>query len=417
MSTFGFTFLSRKALGQAEQMMFGGAAGVRDEVGFLIVHQRYADQFFPGTSVLHTRLRYALLIPWLYQSLRTKRPVPKDFGQAFSDLEHELTGRLKYVEGVGGEKDGVIGGEVFPRTISQPPAYVYWTALTKWGLIGARPDGRPWSRSDMAKLLAASSKRAHHDDDGKPLETVTWPIAGLIDAPKGWDTWGDWNDRYSKDDQGKLALDLLPQEQIYLATKLRAVRSPTDPSEPSLLSKLVGKSLGEADHCWDNEILALAGKEAAMLKRAGQAAALSAIGRAIYAAQVETLKETRDKRPQPNLHRAALNDAIEQWGKQAARLDMDLFLAEIGHLPPAVEGVLKETSTWIRTNGKDPMQLLEVYARAEVSRKDNRARLASNQFGVDRRMEWQGEHHGRAEPLHYRWGNVKRLLRDLEDVA
>jgi hypothetical protein len=44
--------LSRKA--QAEQMMFGGAAGVRDEVGFLIVHQRYADHFFPGTSVLHT---------------------------------------------------------------------------------------------------------------------------------------------------------------------------------------------------------------------------------------------------------------------------------------------------------------------------------------------------------------------------
>lgn len=154
-----------------------------------------------------------------------------------------------------------------------------------------------------------------------------------------------------------------------------------------------------------------------MLKRAGQAAALSAIGRAIYAAQVETLKETRDKRPQPNLHRAALKDAVEQWGGLAARLDMDLFLAEIGHLPPAVEGVLQETSAWVRANSKDPMPLLDVYAQAEVSRKDDRARLASNQFGVDRRMEWQGERHGRAEPLHYRWGNVKRLLRDLEAVA
>lgn len=59
MSSFGFTFLSRKALGQAEQMMFGGKAGVRAEVGFLIVHQRYDDHFFPGTSVLYTRLRYA----------------------------------------------------------------------------------------------------------------------------------------------------------------------------------------------------------------------------------------------------------------------------------------------------------------------------------------------------------------------
>jgi hypothetical protein len=165
--------------------------------------------------------------------------------------------------------------------ISQPPAYVYWTALAKWGLIGTRPDGRPWSRPDMAKLLAASSRRALNDDDGKPFETVTWPISGLIDAP------GDW------DGGGKLTLDLSAPEQIYLATKLRAVRSPTDPGEPSLLSKLVGKPLGEADHCWDSEILALAGKEAAMLKRAGQAAALSGIGRAIYAAQVDTQGNAR----------------------------------------------------------------------------------------------------------------------------
>ena len=66
---------------------------------------------------------------------------------------------------------------------------------------------------------------------------------------------------------------------------------------------------------------------------------------------------------------------------------------------------------------KDPMVLLDVYARAEISRKNDRARLASTQFGVDRRMEWQAERHGLAEPLHYRWGNVKRLLRDLEGGA
>ena len=405
MSSFGFTFLSRKALGQAEQLMFGGAAGVRDEVGFLIIHQRYADHFFPGTSVLHTRLRYALIIPWIYQSLRTKRPAPKDFAQAFIDLEHNLTGRLKFCDGEGGEKDGVIGGEVFPRPISQPPAYVYWTALARWGLIGTRPDGRPWSRQDLAKLLAASGKRSLHDDDGKPFETIAWPIANLIDCPSDWD--GD----------GKLTLELSRREKTFLAGKLRAVRSPTDPSEPSLLAKLVGKPLNEAGHCWEDMILARAGQDAQMLKRAGQAAALSAIGRAVYAAQVETLKEVRDKRPQPNLHRAGLTEALDQWGKQAGRLDMDLFVGEMGRLPPAVEAVLKQSWAWVRAGGKDPMQLLEAYARAEVSRKSDRARLSNNQFGVDRRMEWQGERHGRAEPLHYRWGNVKRLLRDLEGVA
>lgn len=301
LSSFGFTFLSRKALGQAEQVMFGANAGVRDEVGFLIVHQRYADHFFPGTSVLHTRLRYTLLIPWLYESLRKKRPVPRDFAQAFIDLEHEMTGRLQFRNGEG-EPDGVIGGEVYPRAISQPPAYVYWTALAQWGLIGKGRNGRPVSRTEMARLLASASKPTLQDDDGKPLETIPWPITGLIKAPAGWD--GD----------GKLTLDLSPGEREFLAGKLRTIRSPADPGELSLLSKLVGHSLEEAEHCWGDEILGLAGRDAARLKRAGQVAALSAIGRAVYSALVETVKEVQDKRPQDNLHRRDLRYIIDEWG-------------------------------------------------------------------------------------------------------
>lgn len=397
--------------------MFGGAAGVRDEVGFLIVHQRYSDHFFPGTSVLHTRLRYVLLITWLYQSLRLRRPIPKDFGQAFTDLEHALTGRLKYAENIGGEKDGVIGGDVYPRAISQPPAYVYWTALAKWGLIGTRPDGRPWSRPDLAKLLAASSQRVLYDDDGKPLEPVAWPISSPKDFPEGWDDWGRWDKRYDQDKRGKLTLELTPRERTYLAKKLRAVPVPTDASEPSLLAKLVGQSLDDVHHCWDPSIVALAGKEGPMLKRAGQAAALSAVGRAVYAALVETLKEKRDKRAQPNRHRLALNETIGKWGKPAAQLDMSKFFVDVGHLPNLVEAVLNATSTWVRAGSKDPMALLDVYCRAEVSRKNDRARLTNDQFGIDRRIEWQGEQHGAAEPLHYRWGNVKRLLRDLDGVT
>lgn len=385
-------------------MMFGANAGVRDEVGFLIVHQRYADQFFPGTSVLHTRLRYALLIPWLYESLRAKRPIPKDYAQAFIDLEHRLTGRLQYKDREG-EPDGVIGGEVYPRAISQPPAYVYWTALAKWGLISLRPDGRQWSRPDMARLLAGANKRALHDDDGKPLETAVWPIKGLIDPPVDWAG------------NSKMTLELSPNEKAFLAYKLRAVRSPTNPREPSLLAKLVGRPLKDAEHSWDDEIVDLAGMEAARLRRAGQAAALSAIGRAVYAALVESVKEERDKRPQENLHRRDLGDVVRDWGAQAAALDFPHFLEDVGHLPAPVEAVLRETLAWIRSKKKDPLLLLGVYERAEYSRKGDRARLANNQFGVDRRMEWQGEKHGYAEPLHYRWGNVKRLLRDLEGVA
>jgi hypothetical protein len=60
-SIFGWSFMSRDAIGRAEAQLDGHSEGVRDEIGFLLIHQRYADRFFSGTSVLHTRLRYGNL--------------------------------------------------------------------------------------------------------------------------------------------------------------------------------------------------------------------------------------------------------------------------------------------------------------------------------------------------------------------
>ena len=65
--------LSRKEMQQAERLA-SGEQDTRDEIGFLLIHQGFADRFFPGTSVLHTRVRYVLFLPWLYQqAAATKR--------------------------------------------------------------------------------------------------------------------------------------------------------------------------------------------------------------------------------------------------------------------------------------------------------------------------------------------------------
>src|SRR3954470_14041870 len=73
MANFGWTYLSREALKKAQAQLANQVQGVRDEIGFLELHQGYADRFFPGTSVLHTRLRYALFVPWMYESLSRRR--------------------------------------------------------------------------------------------------------------------------------------------------------------------------------------------------------------------------------------------------------------------------------------------------------------------------------------------------------
>ena len=51
----------------ANAPLSNGEQDTRDEIGFLLIHQGFADRFFPGTSVLHTRIRYVLFIPWLYR--------------------------------------------------------------------------------------------------------------------------------------------------------------------------------------------------------------------------------------------------------------------------------------------------------------------------------------------------------------
>ena len=58
--------ISRERLTQAARVIEDRGTGVLDEVGVLEVHRAFADRFFPGTSVLHTRLRYSLFVPWIY---------------------------------------------------------------------------------------------------------------------------------------------------------------------------------------------------------------------------------------------------------------------------------------------------------------------------------------------------------------
>ena len=123
----GWTYLSREALARAKAQMDEESMGVRDEIGFLTIHQGYADRFFPGTSVLHTRARYAVFVPWLFEDLAGLTGPAA--ARALRERERELAGRLRDA----GESQ-VIGGRVFPKPSSQPPSTVYWNALAVWGM-------------------------------------------------------------------------------------------------------------------------------------------------------------------------------------------------------------------------------------------------------------------------------------------
>ena len=176
--------------------------GVRDEIGFLTIHQRYADHFFPGTSVLHTRARYAIFVPWLFEDLAGLTGPAAE--RALRERERVLAGRLREA----GESQ-VIGGRVFPKPSSQPPSTVYWNALAVWGILRSRLDGRTISRAHAHRLLKSVS--AATDDDGQPLLGFDPPFVSLPERP---DSWRD----------GSITLRLAAAEATFLRERLAQLR-------------------------------------------------------------------------------------------------------------------------------------------------------------------------------------------------
>lgn len=42
---------------------------IRDELGLGAIRDTFSDTLFPGTSTIQTRLRYFLVIPWVYERM------------------------------------------------------------------------------------------------------------------------------------------------------------------------------------------------------------------------------------------------------------------------------------------------------------------------------------------------------------
>jgi hypothetical protein len=136
--------------------------GTVDELGLGSLRDTISSALFPGTSVLHTRLRYVLFIPWIYQELESWGP-GYDVARYARDQEIQLI----YALAESDDTAGVIGidaGESLARLASN----AYWALLVHWGLfVPARPQS--WYHRNFDELLARRSHAPRADDPG-----VTW---------------------------------------------------------------------------------------------------------------------------------------------------------------------------------------------------------------------------------------------------
>jgi hypothetical protein len=387
--------LSREEMRQAERLA-GGEQDTRDEIGFLLIHQGFADRFFPGTSVLHTRIRYALFVPWLFMHAAVNRPQESDLDSAIRRDLIRLAIRLKK-----GEKYDVIGGDKLGHLTSQPPDHVYWPALRRWGLllptVGSRSEA-------LRRLVAAGCSAALDDDGGRLDDDATDVFCNLPQVPCGWG-----------DPDGKLDFQMDENEREFLRRKLCLLTRPKD-TAPALLARLVGArdSYPGKENTLPPELdnrADVADRQALGIAR--DAAELAAIGRAVYGALVEHLR-AEDGGPDEDTFRTQLQAHFAQYGEAASRCDLaglDVFLPG---MPDWVTEVLRKTQAYVRE--KKPENFLPLracYERSEVMRKTSgRARLPNTIKSAQRRSEWDPGRHN-TTPLHYRWSIVRQMLNDL----
>lgn len=148
----------------------------RDELGLGSIRDSFADQLFPGTSTIQTRLRYMLFVPWIYKGLEEKK-IPSDrFAKEADKLERDLIAPLKAAE----ESEGVIGGRA-GKSVVRLPSSVYWAGLGIWGIRRT-----PFSQDEYHKRIDETyhcrksleaqkkSSKARGDDGDLGLAGTNW---------------------------------------------------------------------------------------------------------------------------------------------------------------------------------------------------------------------------------------------------
>lgn len=100
----------------------------RDELGIGVIRDLIADELFPGTSTIQTRLRYMLFVPWIYQRLEQKRRG----GAAFAEEARRLEVAVVKALIVSGDDTAGVFGKRAGGGLKRLPSSVYWAGLGLW---------------------------------------------------------------------------------------------------------------------------------------------------------------------------------------------------------------------------------------------------------------------------------------------
>jgi hypothetical protein len=170
-----------------------------DPLGLGSIRDAFSDLIAPGTSTIHTRLRYFLFIAWICQRIEKSDTMATQFASRLRNDEATLINCLRE----GGEKEGVQGFTSGIK-LKRMPSSAYWGGLRIWGLRK-----RDWSLADYGRNI--SRLRVLNKSDGSD-ETIRNSLATI------------WNDMPKEPDnflESGINFKLTIEEALFIIQRIR----------------------------------------------------------------------------------------------------------------------------------------------------------------------------------------------------
>lgn len=366
--------------------------GTVDELGIGSIRDAFADALFPGTSVLQTRLRYVLFIPWLMQDATKGNRSATEMSARF----HENELQLIYALGQGEEKLGVIGNTARAK-LKRMPSSMFWAAMGTWGIRNPElsPDGYFRRQYDYRRLADRTART--DDPEARELLLNNDLDPHLPAAPAGL--------------LGKTSFELRPEEEQYLSDRISASKA------DSMLAWLIrNKPSDLPDYIWQVDNVGAAPQQLRdLIDHARRfhtviygAAVLYNVLLARKSEQDDLIAEyeTELERWRNEVH---TTNALDGWSRS------DWWMMVHRCNPRLRQATKSFVDAWIDITTSDvdvanDSTAIKLISNRERQIKGVRARLV-NQAALDR---WSGR--SGLSRLDYRWSVARRHLRDLYDA-
>ena len=372
-----------------------------DDLGIGTVRDAISNALFPGTSVIQTRARYFLFVPWIYRCAEMR--FPNLLVDKAADMELRLIEALRR----GGDLEGLIGLEAGQRLQIKPSA-IYWSGLNRFGIFQATG----MSIRQYGRQVARGGTLLDPEDELADRRASFWQQE-IPHEPERFFQFEEFN------------FDLTQDEAQWLSERIISSGGPG--RRTSLLESFVthlgrGGGVPIEASLWDQVLPD--STDASIVDLVGHSNYFSYAVRGAALLYNLMLAERRptDLDQQESTDVSTYADALAEWSEGANGIDLMGWATDIGsfwrcfsenelRVPMSAKAFVDRWANVIAEDGPagiDSVRGRDCVRKREFEHKKSQARLANPK----RLRAWQGGSGTRR--LTYRWERVQQILRDID---